>query len=237
MTSLVSQLYLADASRLLIQNIKYDIVALEEDLKNSHRQLEDSTRRVSGYEKHVLQTQEKYQQHATQLGVDTSRRNIQAQIRMKTHELPDMLQNVLVLTQSPLIHDAVQYYRAFVKFTVQQSSHCGAATQCAETLMHSLMQIIEQKDATLPHEREEIKKFCDDAGEDGNAIPDSSGVIELDWGMSSAVDDEAAVDIDWDMVNDEQWEITIEKSGGSMAEDSDQVTIISCIGFVFIYLF
>jgi hypothetical protein len=221
-----NHLYLAEAAQRLTQAVKYDIPQLKKLIHSSTKQQEDLARRMGEEGRHAREVRARLaKQLAEQWGVasiqqasgSTGAAHLSKAVsRRAAADVPELLNEVLLAARETKVGEALDYYRAFVKFTVPAEATTQPdsifptvqAVRAAE-----LLPLDELKDdsASSTAATSSAASSSDTAPADGidwgisvEGAGDSGGSATIDWGITSegggeadASDAPAAASIDW----------------------------------------
>ena len=190
-------LFLAEAARLITQDVVYEVPAMKKLIQSSDKQASDVLRKISDSRKSSQNYRNEYNSQCERLGVKGV--NLRKEVQQSTNQLKPLLREVENATLSPVFTDAIKFYEAFSAFTLKLAFGEDVVVEPKIVTLKEVRSSAEARPADDPTDEEVVEegKDADDAdGTDG---------IDIDWGIS--VDDAGAssepIEIDWGMAIEE----------------------------------
>jgi len=202
-------LHLAESAQMLTQAANYDIPALKKQVASCTKQSEDLVRKSADEARSARQLKSKVEtEMKDQWGINHPAADMATQIKEKTEkELPTKIYAVIRACQEPKFGDAMSYYRAFVRYCMEDGE--GPTGSYDEKELLPTIQAIR----------------------DGELMPDV-GQTETDKEASIASETQTATGSNNSENSGIDWDISVESSGesGGATQEIDWSSLITSEG-------
>jgi hypothetical protein len=204
-----NNLFLAESARLMTQAVSYDIPQLKALVKTNTKQNEDLVRKMAEESKAARDLRAKQTQQLRENWRLSSLNDLERQLKKRAEDdVPELINAVIKSTKEAKFGEAMEYYREFVKYSLQddaakKSSTAAAAAAAASATMFPTLTSVRESDL-LP-ERSSSSLLSEPtvtSVESTSSI--SSGGIEWDISVEGAGESASAggATINWDITSE-----------------------------------
>lgn len=116
-------LYIAEASQYLSRAVDFEFPALKKDVTRVEQQIAEMNKKESDYQRSANDFDARYKKSCADLGIEgTNKNKLAHEIRTSAKsQLPVALEKVASLATDTKMQKALQYYNAFVKFSLDSA--------------------------------------------------------------------------------------------------------------------
>nr|CAG4647131.1 EOG090X07S9 [Megafenestra aurita]SVE92446.1 EOG090X07S9 [Megafenestra aurita] len=231
-------IYLAEASQLLMRNVAYEIPGIKKSIARCEQIQHESEKKEVDCIKNAQDFREKYKSLCHQLGIKGE--NIKKELNDLLTSLPDMYKDVA--KQAKETKEASEFYRSFIGQMIKSNSDLACLPLLQYIIEHGNTTVYEWRYGEPPLRIEEptlltepeAPSSTDDAIDFGDGSIDfGTGDVELetgdiDWGQIDMLPDAHEATIDFSTTEDAELGIVVQEAGveGGVAKDNEALSVL-----------
>eukprot|EP00455_Lapot_gusevi_P052987 TRINITY_DN8175_c0_g1_i9.p1 TRINITY_DN8175_c0_g1~~TRINITY_DN8175_c0_g1_i9.p1 ORF type:complete len:519 (-),score=138.24 TRINITY_DN8175_c0_g1_i9:67-1623(-) len=210
--------YLAEAGRILVQNVQYEIPAVKKQISEGERQILELKRKKTNTEKSIVTFHQKFVESCQKLGIQGE--DIRSEVVKYGKQFDQVALELVDMIKSDKFRDAMTFYKDFLVYTLVQSFGPRHDVSSATSRLPTLSALREMKHGDDDDDEDEKKESApapsinwdlDDGGDMPAFSSDMGGVdfgadsgVSINWGddsgggfSSASLDLSAGPSINW----------------------------------------